>query len=78
MLEFSSPLVNGSPTPSWTVFVGMNLELIQFILHIFFQSRSLSLEALKSYRLLLITFTCSEGILLHVKPPSVSKRFFYS
>lgn len=49
-----------------------------YFTHFFFQSRSLSLEALKSYRLLLITFTCSEGILLHVKPPSVSKRFFYS
>lgn len=35
-LEFSSPFVNGSASPSWVVLVGMDLELIRFILHIFF------------------------------------------
>lgn len=34
-MEFSSSLVSGSPRASWIVLVGMNLELIQFILHIF-------------------------------------------
>ena len=49
-LEFSSPFVNGSASPSWVVLVGMDLELIRFILHFFFffQSRSLSLEGLKN------------------------------
>lgn len=76
-LEFHLPLVSGSLSPTWIVLVAMNLELIQFILHIiFFQSRSLSLEALKKYTLLLITFTCSEGILLSVKQPSSQKDFF--
>lgn len=35
-LEFSSPFVNGSASPSWVVLVGMDLELIRFILHFFF------------------------------------------
>lgn len=35
-LEFGSSLVSGSPSPTWIVLVGMNLDLIQFILHIFF------------------------------------------
>lgn len=38
-LEFGSSLVNGFPSPTWIVLVGMNLELIQFILHIFFFSQ---------------------------------------
>lgn len=40
----------------------------------FFQSRSMSLEALRKYRLLLITFTCLGGILLSVKQPSESQK----
>ena len=48
-LKFSSPFVNSSASPSWVVLVGMDLELIRFILHFFFfQSRSLSLEGLKN------------------------------
>lgn len=79
-LECSSPSVSGSASPSWVVLVGMDLELIRFILHVFFffQSRSLSLEALKKYRLLLITFTCSGGLLLRVKQPSESEKDFVS
>lgn len=50
-LEFSSPFINGSASPSRVVLVGMDLELIRFISHIFFffsKSRSLSLEGLKN------------------------------
>lgn len=42
-LEFGSSLVSGSSSPTWIVSVGMNLELIQFILHIFFSKAEVCL-----------------------------------
>lgn len=47
-LEFSSPFVNGSASPSWVVLVGMDLELIRFILHFSFSKQEPVSRGLKN------------------------------
>lgn len=76
-LEFSSPFVNGSASPSWVVldWDGSGVDSVYFTLFFFFQSRSLSLEGLKHFSFVDNFHLFGREFCLSVRQPSSLRRF---